>query len=142
MRSFFRHVEEVAIRAVLRHGRANGLRERFSLIPAEPVLFFHGKGRHHVQALAASGLAERRQDRVLRGAPSISLAAAITALECSTSGAGSRSNTRRPGISGCPGWLFHGMEFDGRDLRSGDQTLDTVDLDIGLAVALDFGDRD
>ena len=32
--------------------------------------------------------------------------------------------------------------FDGGDLRGGDQTFDAVDLDVGLAVAFDLGQRE
>jgi hypothetical protein len=67
----------------------------------------------------------------------ISLAASMTRPK-PTSGAGSRSKTRRPGRAGSPGWLFQGCSST-RALRYGGQTFDPINLHIRFSVA---GHRD
>ena len=112
------------------------LGEGLGFLPSQSAVGLDLQRRDDVQPLAARGLAEGDEAELSRAASRISLAAAITA-EKATSGAGSRSNTRRPGKRGMVRLAIPGVEFHGRDLGHGDQPFDAIDLQIGLAVALD-----
>src|SRR5207302_5832169 len=55
---FLRHVEQEALRIVIRHPLTNTLRECLGLFPTHLVSAAVEQRRHHVQPLAARGLAE------------------------------------------------------------------------------------
>ncbi len=62
----------------------------------------------------------------------ISFAASITAANL-ISGAGSRSNTSRPGTCGVVRRAIPGMQLEAGGLRNRHQPFDTVDLQVGLS---------
>jgi hypothetical protein len=114
--------------------------EGFGLVPAQTILLLDGERRDDMQALSARRLAEGDEAEGLE---------ALLQLLGRRNDAVERNVGRRIEVKHEPPrhgrmrrLIVPGMELDGRDLRRSNQTFDPVDLDVGLAVALDLDSRE
>ena len=115
--------------------RADGLREGLGFLPSQSAVGLDLQRRDDVQALAAGRLAEGDEPERFEA-----LAHLLGGVDHGREGdVGSRIEieheaTRQRGMVRL---AIPGVEFHGGDLGHGDQPFDAIDLQIGLAVALD-----
>ena len=105
------HVDQIAVRRVGGHRLADVAGERLGRRPVDAPCAW--QRRHHVQALAAGGLAEADAGPA-PPAGRASRARPRSPPSNATSGAGSRSNTSRPGCSGSEGRAVPGVQLQRR----------------------------
>src|SRR5688572_30864133 len=109
------------------HRRADRPREGLRLVPAQTILLLHDKRCHHVQALAARGLAEGDEAECFQALLHL-LRRCQDRLKRNIRG-GVEIEHEPPWNGWMPRPIVPGMELDGGDLPGGDQSFYTVDLD-------------
>ena len=129
------HVDDIALRVVVRHGRRERLRERLGLIPPDIAGLRHLERRYDMQALAACRLAKGDEAEWLE--PVAKLLRRLRDRRERDTRPRVQIEHQPPRQIRFPGSAVPGMEFDCRALCHGDQALHVVDLEIGLVPAID-----
>src|SRR5262245_30566993 len=127
------HVEQVTVRAIVCHLAAHALSEAFGLLPAHAVIVSDLQGSDHVDTLASRSFAEGDQSEFLQTLPQL-LRGCDHHMKCDV-GCRIEIEDEASRDRWVKGLAVPGVIFNRGQLCHGHQSLDAVDLDIGLPVA-------